>query len=249
MARYLLRIEYRGGGFAGWQRQDSAFTVQQAVEEALAQLEPAMPKVVGAGRTDTGVHALGQMAHVDLERPWSEPRRLREAVNAHLRPHPVAVIEAREVDREFHARFDAIERQYRYQILNRPAPPAVEQGLVWHLPQPLDAGAMAEAAEGLVGRHDFTTFRSAQCQAKSPLKTLDALEVEANGDRIDVVAKARSFLHRQVRSMVGTLERVGAGAWSPADVAAALQACDRAACGPVAPPEGLYLESVRYPQE
>lgn len=247
MARYLLRIEYHGGGFAGWQRQDSAFTVQQAVEEALAQLEPAMPKVVAAGRTDTGVHALGQMAHVDLARRWNEPRRLREAINAHLRQHLVTVIEAQQVDPQFHARFDAIERQYRYRILNRPAPPAVEQGLVWHLPQPLDVEAMAEAARSLVGHHDFTTFRSAQCQAKSPLKTLDSLEIEADGERIDIMAKARSFLHRQVRSIVGTLERVGAGAWSPADVAAALDACDRAACGPVAPPEGLYLERVRYP--
>lgn len=247
MARYLLRIEYHGGGFAGWQRQNNALTVQQVLEEALVKIDPAAPTVTGAGRTDSGVHALGQMAHVDLERDWSEPRRLRNAMNAHLRQHPVSVINAWSVAETFHARFDAIERQYRYRIICRPAPPSVEQGLVWHLPWPLNASAMAEAARSLIGHHDFTTFRSAHCQASSPLRTLDALEIEADGERIEVVARARSFLHRQVRSMIGTLERVGAGAWSVADVAKVLQACDRSACGPVAPPEGLYLEYVRYP--
>ncbi|MFN3260469.1 MAG: tRNA pseudouridine(38-40) synthase TruA [Pikeienuella sp.] len=246
MPRYRLTLEYDGAPFSGWQRQADRPSVQQALEEAVLRLTGDAAHVQGAGRTDAGVHALGQVAHLDLERDW-EPFRLMEALNHHLRPAPVSVIAAEAAGAAFHARFDAVEREYLYRILNRRAPPALDRGRVWHLRQPLDAEAMHSAAQALVGRHDFTTFRAALCQAKSPVKTVDEVRVSRAGEEIHIVARARSFLHNQVRSFVGTLERVGAGAWAPRDVAAALEARDRAACGPVAPPQGLYLVAVRYP--
>jgi tRNA pseudouridine38-40 synthase len=247
MPRYRFLIEYDGGPFVGWQRQKTGASVQGALEAALARLDPGAPGVTGAGRTDAGVHALGQVAHADLARDW-EPFRLTEAVNAHLRPNPVAVLAAAPAAADFHARFDAVERRYRYRLIDRRAPLTLERGRAWR-PHggPLDAGAMAEAAAHLVGRHDFTTFRDAQCQAQSPVKTLDALTVTREGDAVHVDARARSFLHSQIRSFVGTLVQVGLGRWAPARVAEALAARDRAACGPVAPPDGLYLTAVRYP--
>ena len=248
MPRYRLTIEYRGTGFSGWQRQPHAPSVQGAVEAALAALGEEAPVVQGAGRTDAGVHALGQVAHADLTRDW-DGFALAGALNHHLRGQGVAVLDAARAADGFHARFDAVERRYLYRIVARRAPLAVQAGLAWRVAVPLDAGAMAEAAAHLVGHHDFTTFRSTQCQAASPVKTLDALEVEAVAGGVEIRARARSFLHNQVRSLVGTLERVGRGAWAPARVAAALAARDRRECGPVAPPEGLYLVGVRYPGE
>lgn len=248
MPRYALKLEYHGGSFSGWQRQDGPPTVQGVVETALARLEPDVPSIAAAGRTDAGVHALGQVAHVDLVREW-EPFRLSEALNYHLKPDPVAVVAVARVHDDFHARFSAIERSYRYLIRCRRAPLVHEAGLAWRVPGPLDADAMAEAAQALVGHHDFTTFRASECQADSPVKTVDELRVTATGDRVEVFVRARSFLHNQVRSFVGTLERVGAGAWPPGRVAEALAARDRAACGPVAPPDGLYLAGVRYPED
>lgn len=247
MPRYRLTLEYDGAPFSGWQRQADRPSVQQALEEAVLRLTGEAAHVQGAGRTDAGVHALGQVAHLDLARDW-EPFRLMEALNHHLRPAPVSILAAEAAGDGFHARFDATEREYLYRILNRRAPPALDRGRVWHLRQPLDADAMHRAAQALVGRHDFTTFRAALCQAKSPVKTVDELRVSRAGEEIHIVARARSFLHNQVRSFVGTLERVGAGAWAPGDVAAALAARDRASCGPVAPPQGLYLVAVRYPR-
>ncbi len=248
MPRFRLTLEYDGGPFAGWQRQAGASSVQGALEAALARLDPGAPAVQGAGRTDAGVHALGQVAHVDLARDW-EPFRLAEAANAHLRPAPVAVLRAERAADDFHARFDAVERRYLYRLLPRRAPLTLLRGRAWRPKGALDADAMAEAAARLVGRHDFTTFRAAQCQAASPVKTLDALEIARAGDEVHVRARARSFLHSQVRSLVGTLVEVGAGRWTPERVAEALDARDRAACGPVAPADGLYLVSVRYPDD
>ena len=252
MPRYALRIEYHGGPFAGWQRQDGPATVQGAVEAALRRIDPALDGVAAAGRTDAGVHARGQVAHCDLARVW-EPFRLREAVNYHLKPLPIAVVAVAAVTEAFHARFSAVERRYVYRIANRRAPLTHEAGLMWRVAHPLDADAMAGAARVLEGRHDWTTFRSAMCQAASPVKTLDALEVTAHafpgGTEIRFALRARSFLHNQVRSIVGTLERVGAGAWSADDVRRALDARTRAACGPVAPPDGLCLTAVGYPQD
>lgn len=250
MLRYAFRIEYDGAPFHGWQRQaGDRLSVQAAVEGALARLDPAAPAVQGAGRTDTGVHATGQVAHADLSRAW-DPFRLMGALNAHLRPAPVAVTGCVAVDDGFHARFSARERHYLFRILNRRAPPALDRGRVWHVQAPLDPGAMHAAAAALVGRHDFTTFRAAQCQAKSPVRTLDEVRITVHlvdgGQEIALHFRARSFLHSQVRSMVGTLERVGAGAWSLQDLARALAARDRAACGPVAPPQGLCLTRVAY---
>jgi len=249
MSRYALLIEYDGTPFAGWQRQAGQPSVQQALEEALRRLEPDMPAIVAAGRTDAGVHARGQVAHADLARDW-EPARLREAVNHCLRPAPVAVLAAARVDEDFHARFSAQGRRYLFRLLVRRAPPALERHRVWHLRQPLDLAAMRAGAAHLLGRHDFTTFRAAPCQAKSPVKTLDRLEIEEisvpQGSEFRFHFAARSFLHNQVRSIVGTLERVGAGARTPDEVKAALEARDRAACGPVCPPTGLYLEGVDY---
>jgi tRNA pseudouridine38-40 synthase len=245
MPRFKLTLEYHGGPFVGWQRQENGPSVQGAVEAALAGLgEPAT--ATGAGRTDAGVHARGQVAHVDLSRDW-EPFRLGEALNHHLRPGPVAVLAVERVPDEFHARFGAVRRHYLYRIICRRAPLTLEAGLAWRVGYPLDPDAMRAAAAPLIGRHDFTTFRAAQCQAASPVKTLDAIEIDAQGDTISFRLHARSFLHNQVRSLVGTLERVGAGRWPAGQVAEALAARDRAACGPVAPPDGLYLMRVDYP--
>jgi len=252
MPRYALKIEYHGGPFAGWQRQAGPATVQGALEAALARLEPGPFAVAAAGRTDAGVHALGQVAQAEMARDW-DPFRLSEALNHHLKPHPVAVVACARAAGDWHARFSAVERRYLFRILMRRAPATHAAGLVWQVPRALDAGAMRAAAAHLTGRHDFTTFRAALCQAKSPVKTLDALEVEEVaglwGPELWLRARARSFLHNQVRSIAGTLERVGAGAWRPEDVRAALAARDRARCGPVAPPQGLYLSEVRYPED
>ena len=238
MARYALKIEYHGGPFSGWQRQKDRPSVQAAVEDALARLEPDLPSIAAAGRTDAGVHARAQVAHCDLSRDW-DPFRLSEALNYHLRPHPVAILSAARVANDFHARFSAIERQYLFRVLFRRAPATHEAGLVWRIGHALDRDAMARAAGYLVGHHDFTTFRSTMCQAASPVKTLDALEITTHpvphGCEYRFHVRARSFLHNQVRSFVGTLERVGAGSWAPEQVAEALAAKDRAACGPVGP--------------
>ncbi|MCT8329976.1 tRNA pseudouridine(38-40) synthase TruA [Albidovulum sediminis] len=252
MPRFALKIEYHGGPFAGWQRQAGQPSVQAAVEAALARLEADVPSIVAAGRTDAGVHATGQVAHADLARDW-DPFRLMEALNHHLRPAPVAILTAARVDDDFHARFSATERRYLFRLIERRAPVTHDAGLVWQVRGPLDLEAMREAAAHLVGRHDFTTFRAALCQAKSPVKTLDEITIEAraipHGREYRFHLRARSFLHNQVRSIVGTLERVGAGSWHPDEVRAALQARDRARCGPVSPPQGLYLTGVGYPQD
>jgi len=248
MPRYRLDIEYDGTAFSGWQRQAGQPSVQEAIETAIHAFCGEELRIKGAGRTDSGVHARGQVAHVDLVRDWPEDT-VQGALNAHLTRAKVAVaiLAASNVDENFDARFSATARHYRYLILNRRAPAALERSRVWHVPRQLDHAAMHEAAQELVGHHDFTTFRSVQCQSKSPVKTLDLLAVERDGDMIAIRASARSFLHNQVRSLVGTLERVGAGAWTPEDVRKALEARDRAACGPVAPADGLYLMSVDYP--
>ena len=245
MPRYKLTLEYDGGPFAGWQRQADQPSVQARLEAAVTALTGEDAPVQGAGRTDAGVHAMGQVAHVDLSRGW-EAFRLTEALNHHLRPDPVAVLSAEPVGDDFHARFSATERLYAYRIVNRRAPLTFEKGTAWRVRHTLDAATMRAGAAHLVGHHDFTTFRSTLCQAKSPVKTVDEITVERDGDEITIHVRARSFLHNQVRSFVGTLERVGAGAWAPGDVAKALAAMDRAACGPVAPPDGLYLVAVRY---
>lgn len=246
MPRYRLLLEYDGTPFVGWQRQANGPSVQAALEEALFRFCGARTSVTGAGRTDAGVHARGQVAHCDLPAAHP-PDTIRAAVNFHLRPWPVAVLEAAEVAPDFHARFDARARHYLYRILARPAPPALDRGQVWHRPRPLDTAAMQEAARHLVGRHDFTTFRAAECQARSPVKSLSALEVARAGAEVHVHARAPSFLHHQVRSMVGSLALVGAGTWRPQDMAAALARRDRRACGPVAPACGLCLIAVDYP--
>lgn len=251
MPRFALLIEYDGGPFHGWQRQAGGQpSVQAAVEGALARIDPAAPAVTGAGRTDTGVHATGQVVHADLSRDWNS-FRLAAALNAHLRPLPVAVLAAAAVPDGWHARFGAAGRRYLFRILCRRAPAVLARGQVWQQPLPLDTDAMRTAAAHLVGRHDFTTFRSVQCQAQSPVKTLDAIAIERvevpGGSEVRFRLAARSFLHNQVRSIVGTLERVGAGAWPPDRVRDALLARDRAACGPVAPPQGLCLTDVIYP--
>ena len=245
MPRYKLIIEYDGTPFAGWQWQDDAPTVQRVLTDAVTALCGHAVKVAGAGRTDAGVHALGQVAHIDLEKDWRIDK-VRDAVNAHLRPHPVAVLSAERVSDAFDARFSAKKRHYVYRIINRRADLALERTRAWRVPRKLDAQAMHDAAQRLTGKHDFTTFRSTECQAKSPEKTLDRLDVIRDGEEVRVATSARSFLHNQVRSMVGSLVLVGDGKWSAADLAAVLAARDRAACGPVAPPEGLYLVSVDY---
>src|ERR1700741_2885227 len=235
MPRYKLTIEYDGTPFAGWQWQDDAPTVQRALTEAIARASSQAVKVAGAGRTDAGVHALGQVAHVDLAKDWRADK-LRDAVNAHLRPHPVAVLAAEKVAGDFDARFSAKKRHYLYRIVNRRADLALERMRAWRVPRKLDADAMNVAAQKLTGKHDFTTFRSTECQAKSPVKTLDQLDVSRDGDDVRIETSARSFLHNQVRSMVGSLVLVGDGKWSAGDLADALAARDRAKCGPVAPP-------------
>ncbi|QYX57364.1 tRNA pseudouridine(38-40) synthase TruA [Roseovarius sp. SCSIO 43702] len=252
MPRFALKVEYHGAPFAGWQRQKDQPSVQGAIETALARLEPGPHTIAAAGRTDAGVHALAQVAHCDLSRDW-EPFRLSEALNYHLRPDPVAIIDVARVAPDWHARFSAVERRYLFRLLVRRAPATLEAGLVWHIRHDLDVDAIRNAARHLLGRHDFTTFRSAMCQAASPVKTLDQLDIETHetpfGHEIRFKLRARSFLHNQVRSFVGTLERVGAGSWQPGDVKAALDARDRSACGPVAPSHGLYLAGVSYPDD
>ncbi|WP_204113355.1 tRNA pseudouridine(38-40) synthase TruA [Shimia biformata] len=252
MPRYALKVEYNGAPFAGWQRQADQPSVQGAVEAALARLEPGPFTIAAAGRTDAGVHGLAQVAHCDMAREW-DPFRLSEALNHHLKPNPVAIIGAARVAEDWHARFSAVERRYLFRILIRRAPPTHQAGLVWHIRHDLDVDAMQAGADFLIGHHDFTTFRSSICQSASPVKTLDALQIKRIGtpwgDEIHFHVRARSFLHNQVRSFVGTLERVGAGAWGPDDVRTALNARDRAACGPVCPPHGLYLAGVGYPED
>ena len=251
MNRYAFKIEYNGAPYKGWQRQDDVPTVQGALEEALSKLGEPDPTVQGSGRTDAGVHALGQIAHADLEKPW-KPFRLMEALNAHLRQdgQPVAVLECDIVDDKFHARFSAKQRRYVYRIIVRRAPLTLEKGLAWNVKVPLDLDAMNEAAQVLIGEHDFTTFRSTECQAQSPIKTLDTLEVTSlsvNGvDVLEIHTTARSFLHNQVRSMAGALKLAGEGKWGTTEMRDALHAKDRNACAPVAPAHGLYLVSVRY---
>jgi tRNA pseudouridine38-40 synthase len=245
MPRYKLVIEYDGTPFVGWQRQDNGKSVQASLEAAIAKLSGESVTTVAAGRTDAGVHALGQVVHVDLKKEWP-PGTVRDALNFHLQPDPIAVIEAAVVPDDFSARFSAVERRYLYRILNRRALPAVERNRVWHVPHPLDAAAMHDAAQLLVGHHDFSTFRAGSCQARSPEKTLDQLDVSRVGDEIHVNTRARSFLHHQVRNMVGTLKLVGDGKWMREDVATALAARDRTRGGPTAPAAGLYLTGVRY---
>lgn len=245
MPRYKLTIEYDGTPFAGWQLQDRAPSVQGALEAAVKAMTGETVRVNGAGRTDAGVHALGQVAHLDLEKQV-RPDKLRDGLNAHLRPAPIGVLAAEIVGEEFDARFSARKRHYLYRIVNRRADLALDLGRAWRVPRKLNVAAMHEAAQRLVGKHDFTTFRAVECQAKSPVKTLDLLDVARDGDDIRVTASARSFLHHQVRSMVGSLVWVGEGRWNANDLAKALAARNRAACGVVAPPEGLYLVKVDY---
>ncbi|TIM41130.1 tRNA pseudouridine(38-40) synthase TruA [Mesorhizobium sp.] len=249
MPRFRLVIEYDGSLYAGWQRQADQPSVQQAIEQAIEKFCGEQVSLRGAGRTDAGVHATGQVAHVDLIRAWPDDK-VRDAVNAHLQAAKarIAILNAAVVPDSFDARFSAIGRHYLYRIVNRRAPAALDKGKIWWVPKRLDAGAMHDAAKVLLGRHDFTTFRSTQCQADSPVRTLDRLDVSRLGDVIEVRASARSFLHNQVRSMVGSLKRVGEGGWTIADLKAALDARDRAACGQVAPPDGLFLIGVDYPQ-
>jgi tRNA pseudouridine38-40 synthase len=251
MPRFAFRIEYDGAPFNGWQRQSGDQpSVQATIEAALARLDDATPVLAAAGRTDSGVHATAQVAHCDLLKDW-QPFRLSEALNWHLKPAPVAITACAAVTDDFHARFSAVERRYLFRVVARRAPVTHDQGLVWQVQRRLDLSAMRDAAAHLIGHHDFTTFRSTLCQSKSPVKTLDEISIsEADypgGVEYRFALRARSFLHNQVRSIVGTLERVGSGAWDPDEVKAALLACNRAACGPVAPPQGLYLTGVRYP--
>ena len=252
MPRFAFRIEYHGAPFCGWQRQLNQPSVQGAIENALARLEPGPHTIAAAGRTDTGVHATGQTAHADLTRDWN-PDRLMEALNHHLRPAPVALTACARVDDSFHARFSALERQYLFRLISRRAPLVHEAGLAWQVRHKLRLEPMRQAARALIGQHDFTTFRASLCQAASPIKTLDELTIAEiltpAGHEFRFTLRARSFLHNQVRSMVGTLERVGAGAWNPERVAEALSARNRAACGPVCPPHGLYLTGARYPDD
>lgn len=248
MGRFRLTLEYDGAGFVGWQRQANGLAVQEALERAVLGFSGETVTVVGAGRTDAGVHAMAQVAHLDLARSIA-PDKLRDALNAHLRELAVVVLDAMEVEEGFHARFSATERRYLYRLLDRRSPPALERGRLWHVRRPLDAAGMHRAAQALLGRHDFTTYRSVHCQADSPVRTLDALDVSRVGEEIHVSARARSFLHNQVRSLVGSLKLVGEGKWPESMPRAALDAADRSRCGPVAPAHGLYLSGVRYEQE
>jgi tRNA pseudouridine38-40 synthase len=245
MQRWKLTIEYNGGPFVGWQRQPNGPTIQAALEAAVFAFCGEETGVQGAGRTDTGVHALAQVAHVDIERDTTA-RTVRDAINQHLKPNPIAVTHVEAVTEDFHARFSATGRAYLYRILNRRAPAALDIGRVWPVPRDLDVDAMHAAAQRLVGLHDFTSFRAAECQAASPIKTLDRLDVSRVGEEIHIVAEARSFLHHQIRNFAGTLERVGRGKWTPDDVTDILNAKDRAVAGPTAPPQGLYLTQVSY---
>ncbi len=249
MPRYALKIEYHGAAFFGWQRQKTHASVQQEIETALRKLEPNAPDIAAAGRTDAGVHALAQVAHCDLEKDW-QPFRLSEALNYHLKPQPIAIVDVSKVDDGFHARFSALERRYMFRLISRRAPVTHDKGLVWQVPHPLDLAAMQQGAAHLLGHHDFTTFRSTDCQAQSPHKTLDQLDITAKpypgGTEYNFHVRAKSFLHNQVRSFVGSLEHVGSGSWHPDDVLSALSAQNRAACGTVCPPQGLYLAGVSY---
>jgi tRNA pseudouridine38-40 synthase len=245
MPRYRLTLEYDGRPYHGFQAQGDLPSVQASVERAVKAFCGQTLRLQAAGRTDTGVHATGQVVHVDLAKDW-KPDVVRDALNAHLVPEPIAVIDAAIAPDGWHARFSATERRYLYRILNRRSPPALDQGRVWHVKKPLDEAAMHAAAQALVGHHDFTTFRDLQCQAKSPMKTLDLAVVRREGDQVLLEFASRSFLHRQVRSMTGSLAEVGAGRWTAADLKAALEARDRRACGPVAPAEGLTLTGVAY---
>jgi tRNA pseudouridine38-40 synthase len=245
MPRFKLVIEYDGAPYVGWQRQANGLSVQEAIETALTALCGETIAIRGAGRTDAGVHASGQVAHADLARDW-RPDRLREALNAHLRPQPIAILSVACVPAAFDARFSAVRRHYLYKIVNRRPPLTFETGQAWLVKRKLDPEAMRAAAQLLLGRHDFSTFRASECQAESPVRTLERLDVARIGEEIQIRASARSFLHTQVRSMVGSLEQVGSGKWSAADVLAALEARDRRRCGPLAPPEGLYLAGVDY---
>ncbi|MEM9580674.1 MAG: tRNA pseudouridine(38-40) synthase TruA [Pseudomonadota bacterium] len=249
MRRYALKVEYHGAPFAGWQRQKDHPSVQGAIEDALARLEPRAHTIAAAGRTDAGVHGLGQVVHCDMQKDW-DPFRLSEALNYHLKPLPVAILACAHVADDWHARFSARQRQYHFRLLMRRAPATHDAGLVWQVPRQLDVDAMQQAAGYLVGKHDFTTFRSVICQADSPVKTVDRLDITrvagASGPELHFDVRARSFLHNQVRSFVGTLEHVGAGSWGAKDVQTALAARDRAACGTVCPPQGLYLKKVIY---
>jgi len=246
MTRYKIQVEYDGSPFVGWQRQDTGLGVQQVVEEAIEAFSGETVRVHCAGRTDAGVHARGQVAHFDLVRDDVSTKTVLAALNYHTKPHPVAVVKAEVVDEDFHARFSAVEREYRYVILNRRARPAVDAGNVWWVPVPLDAAAMHDAAQVLIGKHDFTTFRATVCQAQSPVKTLDELTITRVGDEIHIKARARSFLHHQMRNLAGTLKLVGTGKWSKDDWRRALEARDRSAGGQTAPPDGLYLMRVGY---
>ena len=246
MPRYKLTVEYDGTPFVGWQRQANGRAVQQAIEEAFQRLTGEEVRVRAAGRTDAGVHARGQVIHLDLKRNW-DPGRIREGLNAHLRPEPVAILDAEAAPAEFDARFSALKRHYLYRIINRRAPLTIDTKHAWSMPLPLHVVHMHAAAQMLVGTHDFTTFRAAECQAKSPIRTIDRLDVSRDGDEIRIVASARSFLHSQIRSFAGSLKLVGQGKWKPEDLRDALEARDRRACGPIAPPDGLYLMRVDYP--
>lgn len=245
MPRYKVTIEYDGTPFCGWQRQKDRLSVQQALEEAIFRMSGESVGTQAAGRTDAGVHALGQVAHFELSKAW-DPFRVREALNFHLRPHPVAIIAAEAVDEQFEARFSAIARHYEYRMLNRRAPAVIERNHVWHVAMPLDWVAMNVAAQLILGRHDFTSFRSAECQANSPVRTLDVFSVRGDNEHILVTTSARSFLHHQVRSMVGSLKLVGEGKWAPERLRAVLDARDRSQCGAMAPSSGLYLTHVDY---
>jgi tRNA pseudouridine38-40 synthase len=245
MTRFKLTIEYDGTNFVGWQRQDNGASVQGALEEAIFKLAGEISVVTGAGRTDAGVHAMAQVAHFDLTKDFTADK-IRDGLNHYLRPAAVSVIASEVAAPDFHARFSATRRHYFYRVLCRRGPPVLDNKRVWHVMRNLDAEAMHAGAQHLIGQHDFTTFRSSECQAKSPLKTLDRLDVRRAGDEIHIEAEARSFLHNQVRSMVGSLKLVGEGKWQPRDMARALESKDRAQCGVVAPPEGLYLVGVDY---
>lgn len=245
MPRYKLTIEYDGAPFMGWQWQDHGPSVQGVIEAAVAKLNGEPVEVYGAGRTDSGVHALAQVAHVDLVKDLRSDK-VRDALNFHIADQPVSILSAESVSDDFHARFDAIERSYLYRLIDRRPKLALDKGRVWRIPQKLDADLMHQAAQVFIGEHDFTTFRDMQCQAKSPIKTLDHIAIRRAGEEIHVDLKARSFLHKQVRSLVGTLAEVGRGQWGIRDVTRALEAKDRTACGPVAPAEGLYLTQVKY---
>lgn len=248
MPRYRLTLEYDGAEFVGWQRQANGFSVQEALERAVTGFSGEESVMTGAGRTDSGVHALAQVAHFDLQREMA-PQKLCDALNAHLKGLAVVVLDAERVSEDFHARFSATERRYLYRLLDRRSPPALERGRLWHVRHRLDADAMHRAAQSLLGRHDFTTYRSSHCQAESPVRTLDALDVARVADEVHVTARARSFLHNQVRSLVGTLKLVGEGKWAETQPRIALQAADRTRCGPVAPAHGLYLTGVGYGED